>query len=425
MRGEMNKNRPLFICAAAALLLAAAAVPGAAQTVNLSFNASGNSASDNINGSGTTTLTPGGAFALSFTGLSAHDSSCTNDILFTFNLQSASSTADTLTLAYYVLNGPNDKVSQFSLTGTLNVTAGTGIYAGLGGSGTMTINVSQSATTKTFSVTGTGTVTLGGPITIAPQVTPGGIVPIYSDDTDVEPGSWVSIYGSGFASGLTQWNGDFPTSLGGVSVTVDGKSAFLWIVNSTQINLQLPDDTNLGACVPVVIKTANGTFNTQVHLVNFSPSLNLLGDNQHLAGVILTPNGSGAYGGGTYDLLGPVGAFSFKTRPAKKGETVELFGVGFGPTLAPVPAGQVYTSSSKTQQPVNVFVINNDPNNTQAVGFPVSFAGLVGAGLYQINITIPPNAPSGDLNVGAAVGTQGTNPLAGTSTDVSYLLTVQ
>jgi len=34
---------------------------------------------------------------------------------------------------------------------------------------------------------------------------------------------------------------------------------------------------------------------------------------------------------------------------------------------------------------------------------PLSFAGLVGAGLYQINIAIPSNAPLGDLVVSSGI----------------------
>src|SRR5580658_3731008 len=104
------------------------------------------------------------------------------------------------------------------------------------------------------------------------------------------------------ASGTAAWNGNFTTSLGGTSVQINGKAAFLSFVSPTQINLQAPDDSATGA-VPVVVTTGAGIAPATVTLMQFAPSFNLL-DTQHVAAIILRPNGSGAYGGGAYDILG-------------------------------------------------------------------------------------------------------------------------
>ena len=48
-----------------------------------------------------------------------------------------------------------------------------------------------------------------------PNISSNSIVPIYSTMSTIQPGEWVSIYGTNLASGPTTWNGDFPTSLGG------------------------------------------------------------------------------------------------------------------------------------------------------------------------------------------------------------------
>jgi len=225
-------------------------------------------------------------------------------------------------------------------------------------------------------------------------ITPGGVVPIYSTSTSIQAGSWISIYGSNLADASVTWNGDFPTSLGGVSVTVDGKLGYLWLVSPTQINLQAPDDTASGP-VNVVVTNSHGSFTSTVTLVPISPSFNLL-DSTHAAGVILTPDGSGAYqaGGVYYDLLGPSGAFSFNTRPVKAGEVIELFGVGFGPTNPAVPAGQAFTGAAPTVYPVTITIGGVSAN--------VSFAGLTEAGLYQFNVTVP-SAASGDQPLQATV----------------------
>src|SRR5208283_1495353 len=56
------------------------------------------------------------------------------------------------------------------------------------------------------------------PAPALPSITAGGVVPIYSKSTTIQPGSWASVYGSNLAIGTTVWNGNFPTSLGGTSV---------------------------------------------------------------------------------------------------------------------------------------------------------------------------------------------------------------
>lgn len=227
-----------------------------------------------------------------------------------------------------------------------------------------------------------------------PAITTGGIVPVYSSVSVIQPGSWVSIYGSDLASGTAVWNGDFPVSLGGTSVTIDNKPAYLWVVSPTQINLQVPDDTVAGL-VSVAVTTASGTATSTVTLAEYGPSFSLLGDGKHVAGEIATPNGTGAYAGGSYDLAGPSNTFSYNTRPVKAGETLTLYGVGFGPTNPHVSAGQVFSGTAPTSTPVTVTIGGVNAN--------VSFAGITEAGLYQLDLTVPANTGSGDQPVQAAI----------------------
>jgi uncharacterized protein (TIGR03437 family) len=134
----------------------------------------------------------------------------------------------------------------------------------------------------------------------------------------------------------------------------------------------------------------------------YGPSFSLLGDGKHVAGEILTPDGSGAYGDGTYDLVGPPGTFSFATRPVKSGETLVLYGVGFGPTKPHVPAGQAFTGAAPTTMPVTITI--------GGVAANVEFAGITEAGLYQFNLTVPPNTGSGDQALQAIVNGVQTPP---------------
>jgi uncharacterized protein (TIGR03437 family) len=399
------------------------------QTLALSYNGSGTSPdnSNSISGTGTGTFA-GGASTVTFTGLTGGGGQCDNSLLFSLKETAANGT-DSLTTSFYAANGASGGDSQASLTvpGVIAVTGGTGIYAGKGGSGTGTFSVNINKATSTFTFTFTGSVTLAGSLAPIATVNPSGVVPVNSDLAYVQSASWVSIYGSNLATATTLWNGDFPTSLGSVTATFDGKPGYLWFVSASQINVQIPDDTKTG-CIAVVVNTPNGTVNSTVDLEPFAPSLNVItGSNgkSYAAAVILTPNGTGAYGGGTYDIMGPTGNFPYSTRPAHRGDIVELFGVGFGPTQTTVHAGQLFSGASATTIPVQVFTNVTQTSGTQ---FPVSFAGLVGAGLYQITVTIPQGASTGDSPMQVLVGTptQGSsNTNNGISNDLTIYMSVQ
>jgi uncharacterized protein (TIGR03437 family) len=229
----------------------------------------------------------------------------------------------------------------------------------------------------------------------APSITSGGIVPVDSTVTAIQPGEWVSIYGTNLASSTATWTGNFPTSLGGTSVTIDGIAAYLSYVSPGQINLQAPNDTFTGP-VPVVVTTASGTSASTVTLAQFAPSFLLL-DSKHVAGIILRSDGSGAYDGGTYDIIGPTGdSLGYPTVAAKAGDTLELYAVGLGPTNPSVPAGQAFSGAAQTADPVALFINN--------VSVTPSFAGLSSAGLDQINLTVAAGLGAGDVALVATVG---------------------
>jgi len=230
----------------------------------------------------------------------------------------------------------------------------------------------------------------------APSIKAGGVVPVYSSVNTVQPGEWVSIYGSGLSGSTFTWNGDFPVLLGNTSVTIDGKPAYLWYVSPGQINLQVPNDTTTGA-VPVVVTTPNGVATSTVTLAPISPSFSLLSDNKHVAGIILRSDNSGAYGGGSYDIIGTTGSsFGYPTIAARAGDTVELFGVGFGPTSPPVSAGQSYTGAAPTTNAVSLTI--------NSLSVTLAFSGMSSAGLYQLNLTVPSGLGTGDVPIQALVG---------------------
>ena len=235
--------------------------------------------------------------------------------------------------------------------------------------------------------------------TIVAAINPGGVVPLFSSVNTIEPGSWISIFGTNLVPASAVWNGSFQssTSLGGVSVTINGRPAYISSVtlkgNPDQINVEAPDDTATGP-VSVVVTSPLGTATSTVTLAQFAPSFSLL-DNKHVAGIILTPNGKGAYGNGAYDLVGPVGAFPYATRPVKAGETLILYGVGFGAASPPVSAGVFYSGAANAANKITMTI--------GGVSVPISFAGISYTGQYQFNVVIP-EAPSGDQPIVATVG---------------------
>jgi uncharacterized protein (TIGR03437 family) len=223
-----------------------------------------------------------------------------------------------------------------------------------------------------------------------PTILTGGVTPVYSSATTIQPGSWISIFGINLASGTAIWNGDFPANLGGTTVTIDGKPAFLWFVSPQQINLQAPDDSNFKP-VQVSVNTPSGTAISTTTLGAVSPSFLLLADGKHVTGIVPTPGQPGNSGNG-YDIAGPA-------RPVKAGEILVLYGVGFGPTKEVVPAGEAYQSATPTTNSVQVII-----GGVTVPQVNVQFSGLVGAGLYQINVLIPENLGTGDKSIVASIG---------------------
>jgi uncharacterized protein (TIGR03437 family) len=392
-----------------AFLLTVLSCSGAfAQTLTISaFTASGTFAdadfTTSVKGTGTATVTPFGNATVTINGVDTRDRNfgCPAADVIQLSTVFQFNATDSLTVLYFA-NVANASAS--GLGGSFFVTGGTGAYAGKGGSGTLTVAVVTSGSPEqgntnggnagTFTLTGSGSGTLTSQLNLQPTIIPSGIVPVYSEVPIIQPGSWISIYGSNLASGITIWGGNFPTSLGGVSVSINGKLGYLWFVSPGQINLQAPDDTTSG-CVNVQVNTLNGQANYAVDLQPQGPSLNLWPDGKHAVGLIYTASG--------FDYMAPAGSVSgVTTRAVKAGETISLYGVGFGPTKTAAPAGQLYSGPAVNNilDGVNVTIGGKNAN--------VSFAGLVGEGLYQFNLVVP-QVPSGDQLV--QIGLQFSNPI--------------
>ncbi len=209
------------------------------------------------------------------------------------------------------------------------------------------------------------------------------------------PNSWITIKGLNLASSTETWSGQIvdgklPTTLGGVSVTVDGKPAYVSYVSPGQINALAPD-VGTGA-VQVKVTNAGKTSDPVVaYSQPFQPAFFMVGD----YALATRPD---------YSLVAKNGAIpGVVTQPAKPGEVVVLWGTGFGPTVPPAPIGAVIPGGAiySCANPVAVEVGGKLASVLGAAMTPGS------AGLFQIAIRIPESVPDGDLIIQAQVSGYG------------------
>jgi uncharacterized protein (TIGR03437 family) len=289
--------------------------------------------------------------------------------------------------------------------GTVNVTL---TPQNLGaGNHTATITVAAADGSLTpVSVTVTLAVTGNPP---APTIT--GVANAGGYQTTIASATWVAIFGTNLSRITYTWqggdivNGALPTTLEGVSVTINGIPAYVSFISPgatgspSQINVLAPDDPTTGP-VPVVVTVggqASNSFTVQKNAV--SPAF-LTFDGTHAA----------AEHAKDYSLLGPPGllpggAFT----PAAPGEAIILYGVGFGPTNPTTPTGQTVAAAAPLAGAVTMTI--------GGIAVTPSFAGLSESGLYQFNVTVPGSLSTGDALVSAAIG--------GVTTQTGVILTVQ
>lgn len=85
---------------------------------------------------------------------------------------------------------------------------------------------------------------------------------------------------------------------------------------------------------------------------------------------------------GTYVL--PSGAIAgINSRPAKPGETIVLYGIGFGPVNPDTPAGQI-VQASNTLASSFTLSIGGKPATLAYGGLSPNYVGL-----YQFNVVVP------------------------------------
>jgi uncharacterized protein (TIGR03437 family) len=162
-------------------------------------------------------------------------------------------------------------------------------------------------------------------------------------------------------------------------------------VSPGQINIITPDMPAASAGVPVVVKTP-GKPDTTTAWIDSAPVV------PTLFTWLTSTADAGKYvvaQHADYSNVGRNGLFTDKpanfTTPARPGETIVLYGTGFGPTVPTAKSGFL-TDKSYPMSPLPTATIGG-------INASVVFAGLVPslANVYQLNVVVPPNAPNGDL----------------------------
>jgi uncharacterized protein (TIGR03437 family) len=225
-----------------------------------------------------------------------------------------------------------------------------------------------------------------------PLVNQGGVVgsAAFGSFSSAAPGSWIEIYGMNLAGSSRGWSGsDFkaanaPTILNGTTVTIGGQPAFIAYVSAGQVNAQVPSNVGPGP-QQVTVNTLSGSSDPRTLTVNtvqpglFAPPFFQIGGKQY-AGATFTD-------GGTFVL--PQGAVADVTsRPARPGETIVLYGIGFGSVMPDIPAGQIAQQTNSLTSQLQVYF--------QQTPATVTYAGLApnAVGLYQFNVVVPNVASS-------------------------------
>ncbi len=221
----------------------------------------------------------------------------------------------------------------------------------------------------------------------SPLIRPNGVITAsaFGGAGAIAPGTFIEIYGQNLAATTRSWQAsDFtgnaaPKSLDGVTVRINGLPAYVSYVSPGQVNALVPSAIAPGTAVVIV---ANGSqignpYTVTVNalepgLLAFPPTTSAT----DLYVVAIFPDYI------TY-ALPPSAGLPVPSRRARAGDTLTFYGVGFGPVIPDVPAGNIATQANSLQASVEVW-FGGHPGRVAYAGSAPGFAGL-----YQLNVVVP------------------------------------
>ncbi len=211
----------------------------------------------------------------------------------------------------------------------------------------------------------------------------------------IAPNTWLEVKGVNLAPDTRSWaasdflNNQMPTALDGVSVTVNGKSGYVYYISSKQVNILTPPDAITGPVQVVLTNNKVASAGYTAPAQTLAPSFFVASGSyvlaQHLDG----------------SLVGPASLFPGSSSPAKPGEIIVLYANGFGPTTTPLVSGSV--TQGGTLSPLPVIQIGSSKAAVQ-------YAGLIAPGEFQFNVAVPSSIADGDQAMSATYNGAVTQP---------------
>jgi uncharacterized protein (TIGR03437 family) len=216
----------------------------------------------------------------------------------------------------------------------------------------------------------------------APTIAANGVVDAASNvlGRGIAAGSYISIYGTNLAeASSTAATVSLMPALNSVSVSFDVPSTNLSVVGHmisvgpNQLNVQVPWELAGATSVQMKVNLdrSQGPVVT-VPVAAYSPNFFVYG------------NGFAAALDGLYRLLGT-------NNPAARGQTISVYANGLGPvTNQPASGSPASNSAIATTTTVPVVTVGGVPATVVFCGLAPGYPAL-----YQINLTVPANAPTG------------------------------
>ena len=207
----------------------------------------------------------------------------------------------------------------------------------------------------------------------------------------ISPGEFIAIYGSGLANSTAVATPPYPAALGGVTVSIGGLPAPLYLVSSGQINALVPYAVNTSGPVPVIV--TNGTASNTVN-VPIAPTA---------PGVFSKDQSGAGEGAITHNTTGAVVS---SANPAVAGEVLVAYLTGLGALQTSVKDGTAPGGVDSAVIGPQVQVQVDGVNSPQ-----IYYVGInpVFPGLYQIDFQMPQIPDHGqDVSILIIAGTGAT-----------------
>ena len=213
----------------------------------------------------------------------------------------------------------------------------------------------------------------------------------------VSPGEMVTLFGTAMGPATAAFattdpaTGKLATTIGGVQVLFNGIPAPVIYASSTQVSAVVPYEMAPAVSLSVWIKYAGQTSNTyQLFSGATAPGL-------------FTQNASGS---GPGAILNEDNSVNGPGNRAAKGSIVQVFMTGEGLTSPPSVTGAITTATLPPPQvtPAPLLAVGVTINGQPALYVYAGEAPGLVAGMMQLNVQIPANAPSGDLAILVSVG---------------------